>query len=147
MRTRTYFLTLILLLVLLLAGTAATAQLPARGEPGAPDDPRYCGEPERYESGRIKRNTAMLDEFAKVFPCPQTGEPVTSCPGWALDHVLPVALGFCDRQDNIQWLPWVLKAGRGKLPKDRWERKIYHSAPVRVPMPATTLRIDVVVLP
>lgn len=141
-------LALMLLALMLLAFSLPVyAALPAPGEPGAPKDKRYCGEPERYASGRIKRNTAMLDEFAKVFPCPETGEPVTSCPGWALDHVLPVALGFCDRQDNIQWLPLVLKSGPGKLPKDRWERKIYHSTPVRVPMPATALRIDVVVLP
>ena len=81
MRKRTYFLTLILLLVMLLAGTAATAQLPAPGEPGAVNDLRYCGEPERTARGRIKRDPVVLRKFEKVFPCPEPQEGIPGCPG------------------------------------------------------------------
>ena len=33
---------------------SALAELPAPGQPGAPADPRYCGEPERDAGGKIK---------------------------------------------------------------------------------------------
>jgi hypothetical protein len=130
MRLLTFMLMLLLLLVGLLAGTAARADLPAAGQPGAVNDLRYCGEPARTADGRIKRSRAVLREFAKVFPCPETLEPVPSCPGWAIDHVIPLAVGGCDAPVNLQWLPDSIKScGDGDC-KDRWER-IYHAQPRR----------------
>jgi hypothetical protein len=115
-------------IALLLIPLAALASLPAPGTPGAPNDPRYAGEPARDKHGRILRNKAVLREFAKVFPCPANLKPVPSCPGWSIDHVIPLAAGGADRQDNLQWLPAGLKSCAGRLCKDRWERK-YHAFP------------------
>ncbi|HWQ37304.1 MAG TPA: HNH endonuclease signature motif containing protein [Burkholderiales bacterium] len=86
---------------------------------------RYCGEPARDASGRIKRSSAVLRAFRDVHPCPATGESRGPCPGWAIDHVIPLACGGCDAVSNLQWLPDELKSAAGVLPKDRWERKIY----------------------
>jgi hypothetical protein len=117
-----------LLLSLALLPGLVLAQLPAPGEPGAPADARYCGEPARTNDGRIKRNRAVLREFAAVFPCPSTLQPVASCPGWAIDHVIPLAAGGCDAAINLQWLPDGIKRCAGDLCKDRWER-LYHGYP------------------
>ena len=129
MRSRTFMLILLLLLIGLIA-TVARAQLPAAGQPGAVNDPRYCGEPARNIDGRIKRSRAVLREFAKVFPCPETLEALPSCPGWAIDHVIPLAVGGCDAAINLQWLPDTIKSCSDADCKDRWER-IYHAQPRR----------------
>lgn len=120
----------IILTTALLLSTQVFAQLPAPGEPGAINDLRYCGEPARYDSGRIKRSGTVLREFAKVFPCPSTLEPVISCEGWQIDHVIPLASGGCDSAINLQWLPLSIKTCSDKSCKDRWER-IYHALPRR----------------
>lgn len=119
---------LITTIVLALAPLASFAGLPAPGEPGAPDDPRYCGEPARDENGRIVRDHQVLREFMQVFPCPSDftagyGE----CKDWAIDHTIPLANGGCDSQINLTWLPFNLKSCAGAC-KDRWERK-YHAHP------------------
>ena len=106
----------------------AYAALPSPGQPGAVNDPRYCGEPERHANGVIKRDASLLRDFAKVFPCPSTLQPVPSCPGWQIDHVLPLASGGCAMQGNLQWLPVEIKTCAGTLCKDRWDR-IYHAIP------------------
>ena len=113
---------------LLIATTATFAVLPAPGSVGAVDDSRYCGEPARTPDGRIKRSRAVLRAFAKVFPCPETLEPMPSCPGWSVDHVLPLADGGCDAAINLQWLPDSIKSCAGAQCKDRWER-LYHAQP------------------
>lgn len=106
------------------------AALPEPGQPGAPNDARYCGEPTRTADGRITRSGAVLREFARVFPCPATLEPVTSCAGWQIDHVIPRASGGCDSQKNLQWLPVAIKTCSLPACKDRWERN-YHAYPRR----------------
>lgn len=92
------------------------------------NDPRYCGEPSRDVNGHIKRSRVVLREFAKVFPCPSTLKPSPSCPGWAIDHTIPLASGGCDTQVNLTWLPDEIKSCKSSVCKDRWERK-YHSNP------------------
>jgi hypothetical protein len=104
------------------------AALPAPGEPGAPNDPRYCGEPARDENGRIIRNHQVLRDFMKVFPCPSDLKAeYGQCKDWALDHTIPLKNGGCDSQINLTWLPFNLKSCAGAC-KDRWERK-YHAFP------------------
>lgn len=102
--------------------------LPLPGEPGAIDDPRYCGEPVRHENGRIKRSHEVLQKFVAVFPCPATLEHSTSCPGWQIDHTIPLASGGCDSVANLTWLPVQIKTCSHDYCKDRWERT-YHATP------------------
>ncbi len=120
----------LLVIVALLLALPVLAQLSAPGEPGAINDPRYCGEPERWADGRIKRSRAVLREFARVFPCPATLEPVPSCPGWQLNHTLPRASGGCDSVANLTWLPVQVKTCASPWCVDRWEL-IYHALPRR----------------
>lgn len=111
-------------LFILLLPCAVLADLPAPGTPGAPADPRYCGEPERYADGTIKRSQRAVEEFKRIWPMPQDGRV------WYVDHVLPISVGGCPgKQENLQWLPADLKTCRF-ICKDRWERRVYNVAPI-----------------
>lgn len=81
---------------------------------------RCCSVPERAADGRILRSTNVLNYFKQAHPCPANGLTTGSCPGWVMDHVIPLACGGVDAVFNIQWLPtdaWKAKS--------LWERKIY----------------------
>lgn len=88
-------------------------------------DPRLCGAPPRTEDGKIKRNPAMRRVFQILHPCPSTSRTKGWCPGWEIDHVIPLACGGCDAIVNMQWLPVSIKSAEGIWPKDRWERLVY----------------------
>lgn len=103
------------MLVLLFAGWSSANPL---------EETRYCGPPARYADGTIKRSNSVRRAFAKLYPCPASGQPITSCPGWAIDHVIPLACGGCDSVSNMQWLPNELKSAP-VTGKDRFERQIY----------------------
>ena len=92
-----------------------------------PVDIRYCSLVQRDANGKIIRDHKVLEEFATLHPCPSTGEASRFCPGWAIDHVIPLSCGGCDAIHNLQWLPDQIKSAAGKYPKDRWERKIYYA--------------------
>lgn len=86
---------------------------------------RYCGPPQRDASGAIVRSAAVVRAFRKAHPCPVTGKTDGACPGWSVDHVIPLDCGGCDSVWNAQWLPNTIKSCAGTQCKDRWERKIY----------------------
>lgn len=88
-------------------------------------DPRYCGDPPRAANGEIKRSSLKIAQFKKVHPCPANGKISGPCPGWAIDHVIPLVCGGCDGIGNMQWLPNQIKSAAGVYPKDRWEQRVY----------------------
>lgn len=88
-------------------------------------DIRYCGAPVRDADGSIHRSTAVINAFKRLHPCPATGVTTGACPGWAIDHVIPLASCGCDAVYNMQWLPNSIKSAAGKDAKDRWERVVY----------------------
>lgn len=94
-------------------------------------DPRMCGAPPRAADGTIVRSAAAKAEFRRLHACPSTKRTTGSCPGWQVDHVIPLACGGCDAVGNMQWLPIPTKAASGPLPKDRWERKVYCPTPAK----------------
>lgn len=86
---------------------------------GVSADPRIC-EIQRYSNGEIKRSAVVVSNFKRLHPCPSTGSKFGSCPGWYVDHVIPLACGGCDSLQNLQWLPeqqW--------RDKSKWERLVY----------------------
>lgn len=64
------------------------------------------------------RSHQAIAEFKRQQPCPATGKPKGPCPGWIIDHVIPLACGGPDRPENLQWQT-VAEAKA----KDKWERK------------------------
>jgi hypothetical protein len=73
---------------------------------------------------RQVRGHAAKAEFRKIHPCPSTHLTQGACPGWQVDHVIPLASCGCDIVENLQWLKVEIKTCAGALCKDRWERKI-----------------------
>lgn len=106
-----------------LAALLMAACLPAAADPLK--DERYCGAPARTSTGAIARRQDVRAAFQHIHPCPSTGKRTGACPGWAKDHVVPLACGGCDAVSNLQWLPDRAKSASGPLAKDRYERTIY----------------------
>lgn len=85
---------------------------------------RYTTKVIRLADGSIRRRADVIAAFRKIHPCPSTGLYKGACAGWAIDHVIPLNNLGKDAVGNLQWLPNVLKSGKGFYPKDRWERSI-----------------------
>jgi len=49
------------------------------------------------------RNHAERRAFIAANPCPATGKPAGPCPGWVIDHVVPLCAGGADHRSNMQW--------------------------------------------
>lgn len=79
---------------------------------------RYCGEPKRTASGKIKRSAEVRREFERLYPLP----PGYDRSKWQIDHVIPLVRGGCDAVRNMQWLPESIKTCAADDCKDRWER-------------------------
>lgn len=41
--------------------------------------------------------------FQRLYHCPATGKPRGPCPGYVIDHVIPLACGGADDPLNMQW--------------------------------------------
>lgn len=93
---------------------------------GPLDETRYCSQTiARDADGSISRRADVLAAFKRIHPCPSTGAAIGACPGWNIDHVIPLANAGCDAVANLQWLPVEIKRCPGELCKDRWERRVY----------------------
>lgn len=109
---------LILLILLLLPITVNTQDI---------IDPRVGNNIQRDSNGRIIRDQKVLRDFVKLYPCPSTGKHTVSCPGFAIDHVIPLSCGGSDSIINLQWLPNDIKSCNKPYCKDRWERRVYNT--------------------
>lgn len=88
-------------------------------------DYRYSGTVLRSTTGATLRNKAVAARFKMLYACPVTQEHSGACPGWAIDHVIPLDCGGVDAVYNMQWLPAQIKSQRGEFSKDHFERRIY----------------------
>ena len=52
---------------------------------------------------KIKRSSAARAAFAKAVACPATGLAKTPCPGYIIDHIIPLCAGGDDAPANMQW--------------------------------------------
>jgi hypothetical protein len=72
---------------------------------------------ERDKHGRIKRSESAKREFEAMHFCPSTGRAGGKCPGYVIDHVIPLACGGVDAPSNMQW-----QTQAAAKAKDKWER-------------------------
>lgn len=76
----------------------------------------YCDTCARDKHGRIQRSAAAKAEFKRLHPCPSTGRPRGACPGYVIDHIMPLKRGGADRASNMQW-----QTTAEAKEKDKWE--------------------------
>lgn len=57
----------------------------------------------RTAKGKVARSPQAKAAFKKTHPCPSTGRASGSCPGYVIDHVVPLKRGGADRPSNMQW--------------------------------------------
>lgn len=63
-----------------------------------------------------KRSYAAKQEFRQAHVCPSTGKSKGPCPGWTVDHVMPICHGGADAAYNMQW-----QTKEEAKAKDQWE--------------------------
>lgn len=96
---------------------------------------RYCGTPKRNAQGSITRRADVLSAFRREHPCPATGKTTGACPGWEMNHVVPLACGGCDVVSNLDWMPDSIKTCADPHCRDRFERQVYAASQ---PIPGTS---------
>ena len=85
--------------------------------------PILAGAVERDSNGRIHRSRTEVARFKHSTVCPATGQRGSYCPGYIVDHRVPLACGGLDRVTNMQYQTIAESKA-----KDRWERKTCGSA-------------------
>src|SRR5438132_1268478 len=70
----------------------------------------------RDSHGRIKRNEVAKRDFEHHHPCPSTGKKSGACPGYVVDHIVPLKRGGADARASMQW-----QTKDAAKEKDRWE--------------------------
>lgn len=65
------------------------------------------------------RDRNVPRQFQKIHPCPATGQPTGPCPGWIIDHRIPLCAGGADAIANLQW-----QARAEAIDKDDAERRL-----------------------
>lgn len=73
---------------------------------------------QRDKNGKIARNEHIVKSFKLHNPCPATGKIQVTCPGYIVDHILPLCAYGDDIEDNLQWQTKV-----ESLKKDKLENK------------------------
>ena len=53
-----------------------------------------------------------MHDFQMSHPCPATGKTTGVCPGYVIDHVVPLKRGGADAPTNMQWQ--TVKAAKAK---------------------------------
>jgi len=65
-----------------------------------------------------ERSHAARAEFQRVTPCPANDQRRGPCPGYIVDHIIPLCAGGPDHPENMQW-----QTVENAKSKDRDERR------------------------
>lgn len=65
---------------------------------------------------KTKRSAIARNDFKREHPCPATGKTTGACPGYIIDHIVPLKRGGADKPENMQW-----QTKKEAKEKDKWE--------------------------
>lgn len=68
------------------------------------------------------RSRLALAEFKREHPCPATAKPRGACPGYVVDHVVPLSCGGVDAPSNMQWQTRADAAAKDRLERNGCEK-------------------------
>lgn len=51
----------------------------------------------------VGRSRAQRNAFQRAVPCPATDSTRGPCPGYVVDHIVPLCAGGADSPGNMQW--------------------------------------------
>ena len=54
-------------------------------------------------SAEIVRSATQRAHFVKANACPKTNKNKLPCPGYVVDHIVPLCAGGKDAPENMQW--------------------------------------------
>ena len=67
------------------------------------------------EPPKPRRSSAARAAFRRKVACPGTGKTTGPCPGFEVDHKIPLACGGPDTPANMQWLTVEANRRKGDL--------------------------------
>jgi hypothetical protein len=65
---------------------------------------------------KTERSEKQRAAFQRENPCPSTGKTKGACPGYIVDHIVPLKRGGTDTPCNMQW-----QTKEDAKEKDKWE--------------------------
>lgn len=68
-----------------------------------------------YQPAPARRSWSARSAFRSQVPCPSTGRTTGRCPGYEVDHVVPLACGGADHPGNMQWLTREANRRKGDM--------------------------------
>jgi 5-methylcytosine-specific restriction endonuclease McrA len=74
-----------------------------------------CASCNRNSVGRIARSSVAKSSFQRQHPCPSTGRTSGACPGYVVDHVIPLKRGGADAAVNMQWQTIAAAKAKDKI--------------------------------
>lgn len=87
---------------------------------------------------RIPRDRAQVRAFRAEHPCPATDRTRGACPGWQVDHVVPLCAGGADHPSNMQWITQADHRLKTFVDVRECRRSMHRSPPPPAPEPAAS---------
>jgi hypothetical protein len=69
-------------------------------------------------NAEIVRDPAQVRAFRRDHACPATSQFRGACPGWVVDHIIPLCIGGPDEPRNMQWQDKATSLAKDRL---EWE--------------------------
>ena len=69
----------------------------------------------RDSNGAIARSASSVAAFKRANHCPSTGKATGTCPGYIVDHVIPLCACGEDKPSNMQWQTLAASKAKDKL--------------------------------
>ena len=63
----------------------------------------------------MARDRNQVHLFRSTHPCPATHHITGACPGWVVDHKMPLCAGGLDAPSNMQWQALIPSRKKDKI--------------------------------